>query len=117
MAEDRTGMVKVELSQEDWEQRAEKLASEEAERFALLAKKKTHNKKWNEELIQLRESIEQLTEEVKTHSAYVPAQADMFGANDGGSEPDEEEPAEPPARRRGRRGRGAAAQASATDAA
>jgi hypothetical protein len=107
-------MVQVELNEDDWKQRAEKLASEEAARFALLDKKKTHNKKWNEELIQLRESIQQLTEEVESHSAWVPSQADMFGsANDGG--PDEEEPAEPPARRR--RGRRGGAQASATDAA
>ena len=90
MAEERTGMVQVELSQEDWEQRAAKLASEEAARFALLDKKKTHNNKWNEELIQLRESIKQLTEEVDTHMAWVPAQADMFGANDGGNGPDED---------------------------
>lgn len=116
MAEEHTGMVQVELSQEDWEQRAEKLAADEAARFALIEKKQTHNKKWNEELIQLRDSIKQLTAEVKTHMAFVPAQADMFGANDGGEGSDEDEPAEPPARRRRGR-RGAAAQASATDAA
>jgi hypothetical protein len=112
MAEERTGMVQVELSEDDWKKRAEKLASEEAARFALLDKKSTHNKKWNEELIQLRESIKQLTEEVDTRTAYVPAQADMFGANDAESESEpEDEP--PPARRgRGRRGRGAAAHAA-----
>jgi len=110
VAEERTGMVQVELSQEDWEQRAAKLASEEAARFALIDKKRTHNAKWNEELIQYRESIKQLTEEVDTHTAWVPAQADMFGANDAG--PDEEEPAAEPARRR--RGRRGGAQASAT---
>lgn len=115
MAE-RTGMVQVELSEEDWKQRAEKLAAEEAARIALLAKKKTHNKKWNEELIQLRESIEQLTEEVDTHQGWVPAQADMFGANDGGEGSDEEPAEEAPARRRRGSGR-RRAEAVAPDAA
>jgi hypothetical protein len=116
MAEERTGMVQVELSEEDWKQRAERLASDEASRIALHAKKKTHNKKWNEELIQLRESIEQLTEEVDTRMAWVPAQADMFGgANDGGNGADETEEEAPARRRRGRRSRAEAA--SATDAA
>ena len=110
--DDRTGMVQVDLDEDDWKQRAEKLASEEAARFALLDKKRTHNAKWNEELIQLRESIKQLTEEVESHSAWVPAQATMFGANDeiNGEEPAEE--AAPARRRRGGR-RGGAAQASA----
>jgi len=105
--DDRSGMVQVELSEDHWKQRAEKLASEEAARIALKAKKKTHNKKWNEELIQLDSSIAVLTEEVETRTAWVPAQADMFGAND--SEPSEEEPADeapaPGRRRRGRRSR------------
>lgn len=111
MAEERTGMVQQELSEDDWKQRAEKLASEEAARFALLDKKSTHNKKWNEELIQLRESIKQLTDEVETHTAWVPAQADMFGANDDVGEEPSDEP--PPKRRRGRRGAGAAANHAA----
>lgn len=109
--EDRTGMVQVELSEDDWKQRAEKLASEEAARIALRAKKKTHVKKWNEELIQLNASIEQLTEEVDTRMAWVPSQTDMFGANDGGNGEDEEEA---PARRRrgGRRSRNEAGAAA-----
>lgn len=112
MAEERTGMVQVELNEDDWKQRAEKLAADEAARFALLDKKKTHNKKWNEELIQLRESIKQLAEEVDTKTAWVPAQADMFPANDetAAEEPEDEPPAR---RRRGRRGAGAAANHAA----
>ena len=112
---ERTGMVQRELSEDDWKQRAEKLASEEAARIALHAKKKTHNKKWNEELIQLRESIEQLTEEVDTRMAWVPAQTDMFGANDDGTNGADESEEEAPARRR--RGRRTRAEATATDAA
>ncbi len=106
---DRTGMVQVELSEEDWKQRAEKLASEEAQRFALLDKKKTHNRKWNEELIQLRESIKQLTAEVDTRMAWVPAQADMDFGGGGGAANDEEPAEEKPTRRRRRRSNGAAA--------
>lgn len=98
--DDRTGMVQVELSEDDWKQRAEKLSSEEAARIALKAKKKTHNKKWNEELIQYNSSIEQLTEECETRTAWIPAQSDMFGANDAGNGEADEEP-----KPRGRRGR------------
>lgn len=106
--DDRTGMVQVELSEDDWKQRAEKLAAEETQRFKLLDKKKTHNAKWNEELIQLRESIRQLTEEVETRMAWVPAQTDMFGANDDGNGEDSEEEAPAKRRRGGRRARGEA---------
>jgi hypothetical protein len=100
---DRSGMVQVELDEADWKQRAEKLASEEADRIKLKAKKKTHVKKWNEELIQLDASIVQLTEEVDTRKAWVPAQEDMFGANDTGGE-DEAAAEEAPRGRRRRRG-------------
>jgi hypothetical protein len=103
MAEERTGMVQVELDEDVWKQRAEKLAAEETARFALIDKKRTHNARWNEELIQLRESIKQLTEEVETHSAWVPAQADMFGGNGAAEHPESDETAPPARRRRGRR--------------
>ena len=111
---DRTGMVRVELSPEEWEQRSAKLAEDEQARFDLIDKKQTHNRKWNEELIQLRDSIKVLTEEVNTRQAWVPAQTGMFegGASNDADEPADEEAEEaaPPAgrsRRRGRRGNGA----------
>lgn len=112
--QDRSGMTQVALSQEDWEQRAAKLASEESERIALLAKKKTHNLKWNQELIQLRDSIGQLTEEVETRTAWVPAQVGMFGGaeNDGEAEDEPEDPTPARGRRRGRRGAAAAGAAA-----
>lgn len=107
MAEDtdRTGMVQQELTAEEWDARAAKLAEVEQERIDLLAKKKTHNRKWNEELIQKRETIAQLTEEVNTRTAWVPAQRDMFGgaANDDADGEADEAPAGR-RRRRGRRG-------------
>lgn len=112
---DRSGMVQVELSEEDWKQRAEKLASEEAERIKLKAKKKTHVKRWNEDLIQLDASIVQLTEEVDTRKAWVPAQEDMFGANDTGE--DEAAAEEAPRGRRRRRGARAGEQAAGAEVA
>lgn len=121
--QDRTGMVQVELTQDEWEQRSAKLAEDEQSRFDLIDKKKTHNRKWNEELIQLREGIRQLTEEVNTRKAWVPAQAQMPFGGGGEAANDDDEPAaaEAPARRRGRRGggrrgNGAAAEAAGADA-
>lgn len=118
--QDRTGMVQVDLTPEEWEQRSAKLAEDEQARFDLIDKKRTHNRKWNEELIQLRDGIKQLTEEVNTRKAWVSAQESMPFA--GGSEPanDEEPPAEEAPRGRRRRGRrangAAAAEAAGIDA-
>ena len=110
MAEkDRTGFKQVELSDEEWDQRAAKLAEVEQERIDLIEEKRNSNRMWNEQLIAKRDTIEVLTEEVNTRKAWVPAQTTMFsgGANDTeASSDDEEEPAEeaPRGRRRGRRG-------------
>lgn len=116
--QDRSGMVQVELTQEEWEQRSAKLAEDEQARFDLIDKKRTHNRKWNEELIQLRDGIRQLTEEVNTRMAWVPAQQSLLPG--GGAANDEEEPAAEEAprgrRRRGRRANGAAAEAAGADA-
>lgn len=101
MAEERTGMVQQDLTDEEWDQRAAKLAEREQDRIDLLAKKKTHNQKWNEELIQARTEIEQLTEEVNTRQAWVPAQTGMFEE----PEPANDDEAEAPAGRRRGRGR------------
>lgn len=97
--DDRSGMVQVDLDDEQIAQRAAKLASEEVARETLLEKKRTHNRKWNEELKQVGTSISVLAAEVDTHQAWVPAQSDMFG---NGADHDEDEEA-PPKRRRGRR--------------
>lgn len=106
MAEDRdrTGMKQVDLSDEEVSRRGEKLAELEQSRIDLKKKKATHNRKWNEELIQLEADIAVHTEEVNTRTAWVPAQTDMF---DGESDEDEE----PKPARRGRRGRRGAAAA------
>jgi len=102
---DRTGMVQVELSREDREERGRALAAREQERFDLIDKKKTHNRKWNEDLIQLRESIRQLTEEVDTGMAWVESQTDMFGGGSANDTDEAEPEEEPKPRRGGRRGR------------
>lgn len=116
-SDDRAGMVQQELSKEEWDKRAEALAAEEQGRIDLLAKKKSHNRMWNEELIQRRARIEQLTEEVNTGKAWVEAQTDMFGgggaANDDG---EEDEAAEPKPRGRRTRRRTAAAEEASADA-
>lgn len=117
--QDRTGMVQVELTQDEWEQRSAKLAEDEQARFDLIDKKRTHNRKWNEELIQLRDGIKQLTEEVNTRKAWVPAQAQIPFSGGGEAANDDEAPAEEAPRgrrRRGRRGNGAAPEAAGADA-
>lgn len=117
--QDRTGMVQVDLTQEEWEQRSAKLAEDEQARFDLIDKKRTHNRKWNEELIQLRDGIRQLTEEVNTRQAWVPAQQSLLPGGGAANDDDEPAPAEAPRgrRRRGRRANGAAAaEAAGADA-
>jgi hypothetical protein len=104
-SDERTGMVQVELSEDDVKQRSAKLASEELERETLLEKKRTHNRKWNEQLKQVGSSISVLAAEVDTGRAWVPAQQDIFGVD--GSNDVAAAEIDPPARRR--RGRRAAA--------
>jgi hypothetical protein len=107
-AEDRSGMVQVDLTQEEWEQRSDKLAAEEIEREQVRADKRSHNSACNDRIRELNKSIRQLSEEVSTRKAWVPAQTDMFGGddepavNDDGEEA-EAEPQEPTPRRRRRR--------------
>jgi soluble cytochrome b562 len=96
--DEHTGMIQVELSDDQISQRSAKLASEELDRAKLLEKKRTHNRKWNEELKQYTTSISVLAAEVDTHQAWVPAQAGMFD-EDGVAAEDEA----PQKRRRGRR--------------
>jgi hypothetical protein len=116
-SDDRAGMVQQELSKEEWDKRAEALAAEEQARIDLLAKKKSHNRMWNEELIQRRGRIEQLTEEVNTGKAWVEAQTDMFGGGEAANDDGEEEADEPkPRGRRTRRRTAAAEEAASTDA-
>jgi multidrug resistance efflux pump len=100
---DRTGMIQIDLSDAEIKQRSDKLATEELEREALLAKKATHNREWNEQLKQSRDRIKQLATEVDSGKAWVPAQANMFGSTSNGSDEEEEETPPPAGRRRRRR--------------
>lgn len=104
---ERSGMVQVALSDEEVQKRSAKLASEELTREGLLEKKRTHNRKWNEELRQVGTSINVLAAEVDSHQAWVPAQEQLFEA--GGDDDDAEEAPTPITKARGRRGRRAAA--------
>ncbi len=108
--DDRTGMVQVELTEEQIKQRSAKLASEELARGELLKKKSTHNNKWNEELKQINASISVLAAEVDSHLAWVPAQETMFEGQGASNDDDEAAEEAPPERRR--RGRRAAANAA-----
>lgn len=103
MADDRTGMVQVELSEDDVRQRSAKLASDELEREKLLEKKRSHNRKWNEELREVAASISVLAAEVDTGRAWVPAQEGLFEGSAENDAEDETEQAPPARRRRGRR--------------
>ena len=108
-SDEHTGLVQRELSKDEVEQRAAKLASEEIDREALREKKATHNREWNEQLKQANTRIAVLAAEVDTHKAWVAAQEDLFSVP---ADEDEPEPAPLPARR-GRRGRAANDGASA----
>ena len=106
---ERTGMVQVSLSADEVEKRSASMASQELERGQLLEKKRTHNRKWNEELKQYGTNIDVLAAEVDSHQAWVPAQEQLFdAAND-----DAEDAEEAPKPARGRRGRRAAANGGA----
>lgn len=72
--QDRTGMVQQALSQQEILDRGEELAGLVKKREKLAEKKRTHNRKWNEELIQLDDAINELAEEVETGQAWVDAQ-------------------------------------------
>ena len=114
MGDERAGMVKVDLSKDEWDQHAAKLAELEAERISINELKATHNRGWNERLKQLKTDIAVETEAVETHKAWVPAQAGLFGGGDESANDTEEEPEAAPARggRRGRRGGRRAAEAA-----
>jgi len=114
--DERSGMTRVELSEAEWKQRAENLAHLENERTKLEDKKSTHNREWNEQLKQLDTDIKVAAEEVETHMAWVPAQADMFGANDNEAAEDEEPAEETPRRRRRRRAAAGAEPADVIEA-
>lgn len=104
--QDRTGMTQVQLSDEERNERARQQAAEQVKLDDLYEKKRSHNRKWNEEIRQLEGAISQLAKEAEDGVAWVPAQTDMFGAND--SEPDPEPEPAPARQRRGRRGRNGA---------
>lgn len=107
-SDEHTGLVQRELSKDEVEQRAAKMASEEIDREKLREKKRRHNREWNEQLKQAETRIAVLASEVDTHTAWVAAQEDLF-SNGADEEP---APAPLPARR-GRRGRAANDGASA----
>lgn len=123
MAEDRSGLKEVELSEDERNERSRKASSEQVLLDKLYAKKESHNREWNEQIKQHEKLISQLSTEADTGKAWVPAQTDMFGGggaeNDGSEEPEEavavedDEDPTPRHRKRGRRGNGAAAGAAA----
>ncbi len=102
-------MTQVELDDDDRKQRAMKAAAEQVALDALIEKKRSHNRKWNEEINQAEKLISQLSTEADSGKAWVPAQVGMFGdaANDDDEPSDDEQPA-PRKRGRGRRGAAAA---------
>ena len=111
-SDDRAGLVQKELTQEEYEQHAAKLASLEVERTELEELKGTKNREWNEKLRQLDTDIKKFAVAVDTRTTWVPAQADLFeGEEIANDTEDDEAPARK--KRRGRRGGGAEASASA----
>jgi len=106
MVEDRTGMVQVELSEDERNERARLQAAEQVKLDALLEKKRSHNREWNEQILQLEGTISQLAKEADDGQAWVPAQESMFsggGSNDtdaSEAEEPEAEPVKPKGRRR-----------------
>lgn len=114
--DDRTGMVQLELNEDERNERARLQAARQVELDELLEKKRSHNREWNEKILQLEGNISQLAKEAESGVAWVPAQADMFGAggsndtDEGGDEPTNEPPAR---KRRARRGARNGAEAAA----
>lgn len=117
MGDDRTGMVRVQLGEDERNERARQQAAEQVKLDELLEKKRSHNREWNEQILQMEATISQLAKEAESGEAWVPAQTGMFeeesGSNDTGDDGDEP-PNEPPARkRRARRGARNGAEAAA----
>lgn len=117
---ERTGFTRVQLTEDERNERARKQAAEQVSLDNLYAKKESHNREWNEQIKQHEKLISQLAEEADTGTAWVPAQTDMFGGgpeNDGDETPPDAEASDedpsPRRRKRGRRGNGAAAGAAA----
>jgi hypothetical protein len=108
--EDHTGMVQVKLDEEARNERARANSAAQVELDALLAKKESHNREWNEQIKQLESRVSQLATEAETGLAWVTRQADMFGAND--ADLDELADGEEEPKPRGKRSRKRAADAS-----
>lgn len=107
--QDRTGMTQVALSDEDRNERARQQAAEQVKLDDLYEKKRSHNRKWNEEIRQLEGTISQLAKEAEEGIAWVPAQTAMFEDSANDAEPD---PTPPARQRRGRRRNGAEVSAA-----
>jgi hypothetical protein len=106
--EDHTGMVQVELDEEARNERARSNSAAQVELDALVAKKDSHNREWNEQIKQLESRISLLANEAETGLAWVNRQETMFGANDVDEEPAEEADEQAPKRGRGGRRKRAA---------
>lgn len=102
---DRTGMVLRDLTEDEKNAKAESLAAACKDREKLEEKKRTHNRKWNEELIQLDDQISELAEEVNSGQAWVPAQNQFDYAKAASNG------AEKPKKKRGKKGAEAEAEA------
>lgn len=74
---DRTGMVEHELTEDEIKVKGEELAALCRKREKLEEKKRTHNREWNEQLIQYTTAINTLAEEVENGIAWVPAQSQL----------------------------------------
>jgi hypothetical protein len=101
-SDDRTGMIQVELDEAELKKRGQALASAELELEQTIEKKVSHNRGWNEDIKQLKVRISVLAAEVDSHMAWVPAQSGMFDEDGVVTDTDEEEPAKPARRGRGR---------------
>jgi predicted nucleic acid-binding protein len=114
-AVDRTGMIQKRLNEAELRARSDELAQAELDREALLEKKRSHNREWNEKLRQFRETIRQLSTEVNTGEAWVSAQAELYDAGHPFVDEPAAKPAKPAKKRASRRAKASNDNAVAGD--
>jgi hypothetical protein len=76
---DRTGMVQAKLTDEQITQKGEQLADEVQELDALKERKRSHNRKWNEEIRLHEKTITELADQIESGEAWISAQDQLPG--------------------------------------
>ena len=76
---DRTGMVQAKLTDDQITAKGQELADECQKLDKLKEKKRSHNRKWNEEIRELEAHITELSEEIESGEHWISAQDQLPG--------------------------------------